>query len=170
MPDPEIKAIGAILDALEGLTEDSQRNVLLYVNTRFGFKSAAAPKPSGGSREDESRTGHSAPAGDYKTFDALYDAANPQTQEDKALVGGYWAQVSLGGEDFDSQSINTNLKDLGHGISNVTRALGALEEQTPVLVRQVKKSGTTKQARKRYKLTAPGIKRVEQLIAQHASE
>jgi hypothetical protein len=41
-----------------------------------------------------------------------------------------------------------------------------LKSQKPALVVQLKKSGSTKQARKKYKLTTAGKKAVEQLIGQ----
>jgi hypothetical protein len=50
---------------------------------------------------------------------------------------------------------------MGHGIGNITDAFNAAKEQKPALVMQTQKSGASKQARKRYKLTLMGIRRVE---------
>ena len=71
-----------------------------------------------------------------------------------------------GQETFTSQTLNSALKDLGRGVSNITRALAASMAQKPALVMQVRKSGTTKQARKIYKLTAAGKKAVVLMITQ----
>ena len=53
------------------------------------------------------------------------------------------------------------LKNLGHGIPNVTKALDSLKGQSPALALQLKKAGTSQQARKTYKITVAGIKQIE---------
>jgi len=62
------------------------------------------------------------------------------------------------------------LKNLGHGIGNVTRACSALIAEKPALLMQVKKAGSTKQARKQYRLTTAGIQRVREMLAGRADE
>lgn len=74
---------------------------------------------------------------------------------------GYWFQVIRAEADLDSQSLNTELKHLGYPIGNITRAVSALASSTPRLVVQIKKGGTTRQARKKFRLTVEGIRRVE---------
>src|SRR5688572_11371365 len=56
-----------------------------------------------------------------------YGAAEPTTDSDRALVAGYWYQFVEGQEDFGSQTINSDLKHLGHGVSNITKALERLK-------------------------------------------
>lgn len=90
----------------------------------------------------------------------FFDAANPRTEAEKVLVVAYWLQEIQGHADWDSQSVNTELKNLGHGVGNITRALDTLIARRPRLVIQTKKSGTTKQARKKYKVTVEGTKSV----------
>lgn len=90
----------------------------------------------------------------------FFDAANPRTESEKVLVVAYWLQEIQGHADWDSQSVNTELKNLGHGVGNITRALDNLIARRPRLVIQTKKSGTTKQARKKYKVTVEGLKHV----------
>jgi len=94
----------------------------------------------------------------------LYEAANPRTEPQKVLVAGYWFQKLRGQSDVDGQQINTELKQLGHGVTNITRTLGSLINKKPQLVIQTHKSGKTKQARKKYRLTAEGIRAVEQML------
>jgi hypothetical protein len=109
--------------------------------------------------EDE---GDSAPK--YNSLAELYDAIQPKTNSDKALVAGYWFQVCQGAESFDGQSVNKELKHLGHGLANITNAIDGLKNQKPALALQLKKSGTSQQARKVYKITVAGIKAVEVMI------
>jgi hypothetical protein len=49
-------------------------------------------------------------------------------------------------------------------VSNITEALDTLKNQKPALVLQLKKSGTTVQARKTYKVTNEGARRIRQLM------
>lgn len=61
-------------------------------------------------------------------------------------------------------------KHLGHGEQNITDALNKLMQKQPALIRQVRKDGKTKQARKRYALTDPGRRVVMDLLAGHGAE
>jgi hypothetical protein len=108
------------------------------------------------------------PAGAPNDFDdaaALFAAANPTTNGDKALVIGYWFQQIEGNKDLDAQQVNTQLKQLGHGIANITGAFNDLMGTMPKLAIQVRKGGATRQARKRYRITTEGLKRVADLLA-----
>jgi hypothetical protein len=53
---------------------------------------------------------------------------------------------------------------------NITSALDDLIEVRPQLVIQLAKAGTSKQARKRYKVTVAGAKKVQELLARAATE
>ena len=94
----------------------------------------------------------------------MFDAAQPQTGAQKALVAGYWLQACEGAGSFDSQRANTELKPLGHGVANITAALDTLKTQSPALALQLKKSGTSQQARKTYKITVAGETAVKAMI------
>lgn len=100
----------------------------------------------------------------YATFAELFDAASPTTERDKALIAAFWMQVIQTQPSFASQSLNSELKDLGHGIGNITEALNQLKDERPALALQLKKSGLTKQARKTYKLTQEGIRRAQMML------
>jgi DNA-binding PadR family transcriptional regulator len=67
--------------------------------------------------------------------------------------------------DVEAQRVNTELKQLGHGVSNITRAFDALKSQKPALIMQTRKEGTSKQARKKYKVTTEGKKAVERMLS-----
>jgi hypothetical protein len=91
----------------------------------------------------------------------------PKTEAERALAGAYWFQVIQGQADFQGQQVNNELKNVGHGVSNITVALGKLQNQKPALVRQVAKSGRSRQARKKYKLTTAGISAAKAMISGH---
>lgn len=162
-PMAEITAMKAIADALSKLDTHATSRVLQWAASRFGV----AIKATDSKHMQRANVGaHSEDAETFESFADLFSAASPSTDADRALVAGYWSQFVLGEEDFASQAINTALKNLGHGVSNITKALETLKAQNPSLVMQVRKAGTSQQARKKYKLTAAGKKAVELLIGQ----
>jgi hypothetical protein len=156
--DTEIEAMGAIAKALEGLEQDAARRVLKWALDRFQVQALGGGPAVGaaGAAPLPTRT--------FTDFPEFFDAANPQTGLDKVLAGAYWFEAVQSQADWDSQSLNTMLKQLGHPSSNITRDLESLIKRTPRLVLQVRKEGTTKQARKRYKLTREGIRAVEAML------
>ena len=87
---------------------------------------------------------------------------------DKILVAAYWFQVVKEEPDFDSLSLNSELKQLGHPSANITRDMVSLVNRTPKLVIQTRKEGNTQQARKRFRLTRKGVKVVDALLAKAA--
>jgi hypothetical protein len=73
-------------------------------------------------------------------------------------------QKSSGLDTFDSAAVNRELKHLGHGVGNITSAFNDLISQKPALAMQTAKSGKSKQARKKYKITRAGEKAVLEML------
>ena len=94
----------------------------------------------------------------------LFDAAGPATEPERVLVVCYWVTHKDGDSEFTAQTVNSKLKDLGYGVGNITNAFQSLIKRTPALVIQTAKKGTSRQARKRYKLTNAGGSEVERMI------
>jgi hypothetical protein len=57
------------------------------------------------------------------------------------------------------------LKDLGHGVGTINKAMSTNMKKSPALILQVSRSGSTQQARKKYKLTDTGKKWVDARLA-----
>jgi hypothetical protein len=163
MGDPELEAMGAIKAALEPLDEQVRERVIRWARDRYGI--SRSPSVREGAVAPRSET---LPEGKgmstYTDVAAIYDAANPKTDAEKVMVVGYWFQVLRGEGELDSFTLNSELKNLGHPIGNVTRAVSMLSSTAPRYVMQTKKSGATKQARKKFRLTVEGIRRVEQML------
>jgi hypothetical protein len=162
--DQEIGAMKNVASALEPLDDAARLRILTWAASRYGGKpflptSSPIETPTSGISNSVSSD-----AGNYETFAELFAAANPEIEREKALLAAFWVQVCLGQASFASQTLNSELKDLGHGVSNITDALTQLKSEKPALVLQLKKSGTSKQARKTYKLTQEGIKRVMTMV------
>jgi hypothetical protein len=156
--DPELHALSTISSLLADLSEDSQARIVTWISSRFHVQGA----PLGA--KDRGTAGFTEAAKDFSDVATLFIAANPSTGSEKALTVAFWLQEYLHHDEWEGFAINTELKHLGHGLKNVTDALNALIEHRPQLVVQVRKSGKTKQARKRYKLTVEGIRRARQMV------
>lgn len=162
--DPEIKAMADITEALDGLESETTKRVLRWAMARYN---ASAPLEVS---DDEGEVGPLPSEQGFADFHDLYDAANPQTGLDRILVTGYWFQELEGHAQLDSFQINKELKNLGHGSGNITRDLQRLIDRRPRLVLQVRKEGTTKQARKKYRLSREGILAVQRMLEGRGDE
>ena len=168
MNDPEIAAMATISSALDTLEEPARERVLRWARDRYGVAKPttlreAALAPGTASLRSDTLPREQA-ISQFSDVADVYAAANPSSDGEKVLVVGYWFHAVRGDSELDSQAINTELKNLGYPIGNVTRAVTSLATSVPRLVVQTKKSGSTKQARKKFKLTVEGMKRVEQML------
>lgn len=168
-PLAEIEAMKAVAEALTPLDETSCGRVLRWASDRFGADIHVAQQPTAPVIEEDSQQGEDdkkqVSEQSYSDIADLYTASMPGNDPEKALIVGYWFQVIEGQADFDSQRINKELKHLGHGVANITSAMSSLIGRKPALVMQTKKSGNSQQARKKYKLTHEGIKRVKEMLS-----
>lgn len=163
----EIEAMGSIDKALGALEPDEQKRVLRWAVDKFaaGEVKLASGRSAAGSGNGDEETGGS---GEYARISDLMDAASPTTTADHVLVASYWFQVVQGQEDFTSQAVNGELKDLGQESKNITDSFNTLMKRKPPAVRQVQKTGSTRQARKKYRLTEPGIRAVQRMLRGEA--
>lgn len=169
----EFDAIKKLHDALEPLSPESRMRVIGYITSLLGIQTSIAPPQlkmgereaaaEGEEEKDETPVG-SKDAKSYDNFAELYSAASPGSNGEKALVAGYWLQVCGGAENFTAAAAQKELTHLGHSIANITDAIDAMKGQKPQLILQLKKSGASKQARKLYKVSHEGVKKVQALI------
>jgi hypothetical protein len=93
--DEEFVAIQSIHTALRTLGPEARIRVLNYVSSRLeipvGNNVVEQRKPR--SEEVNNDTNGDSAKVNYDSFADLYDAANPTSSADKALVAGYWLQV-----------------------------------------------------------------------------
>ncbi len=157
-----------IAKAMAPLDQDAIRRVLKWAIERFQPRSppgaTAAPIDVPALATSLSQP----PTRTFLTLSELFDAVEAESGVDRVLVVAYWFQVLEGQAEWDSQKINGELKHLGYPSTNITRDLDVLIERTPRQVMQTRKQGTTKQARKLYKLTREGIRAVEGMLAKNA--
>jgi hypothetical protein len=158
----EIEAMKIVANALKDLDDNARNRVLTWATGKYDVKSAGTPgKPA----LPRAPSANSSAAQSQVDLPTTFTAAKPESGTDKALVVAYWFQVIKGSADVDAHKVNNELKHLGHGVINITRAFDHLMDSKPQLIIQTRKSGKAKQARKKYRVTAEGIARVKRLIA-----
>lgn len=170
MADPEIDAMSAVAGALADLDQEARSRVLRWASDRYRIETSMAPVealPAASALADaltDDQIAREAP--EYEHFAELFAAALPKSNDDKALVAAYWVQVIKGNDKWPSRLLNIELKNLGHGIPNITDALTSNLRKKPQRVIQIQKSGSSKQATKLYKVTHEGLVYVQGMIGQ----
>jgi hypothetical protein len=163
-PLREVEAMRRIVEAMADLPPDAAARVLRWARDSFAPREQMALAPEAATTSEPGTAGSA--GAEFNDLPSLFAAARPKGGPEMALVVGYWFQSILGQQDLDAQSLHRELKHLGHGLANVTSTMTLLMSQKPQLVIQTRKTGTTTQARKRYRLTSAGLQRVEQMIRE----
>jgi hypothetical protein len=161
----ELDAMAKIAALLEPLEGAARSRVLGWVISALSVEDVKRSQTSPTAKHEASQD----PLQRFGTFAELFHAAGPNTEKEKALVAAYWIQQSSGVDQFASQQINSELKHIGYGVANITDALTQLMADKPNLVIQLTKSGSTQQARKTYKITDAGLRRVAEILATESS-
>lgn len=170
--DPEIDAMSAVASALADLEDEQRARVLRWAGERYGVglgsgrtrvASGGVPEADGEGVSDE-EIADEAPV--YEHFAELFAAAQPKTNDDKALVAAYWVQVIKGNTQWPSRLLNVELKNLGHPIPNITDAMTSNMRKKPQRIIQLRKSGSSRQATKTYKVTHEGLVYVQGMLSR----
>lgn len=167
--------MGAVLEAMEPLDVAARLRVVEWILARFGLASS----PRGTATATASEAAACSPAVDRATsrlsdFGSVADAFSasgpPKTETRKALVVAAYLQSVGGRADVTGFDVNSELKHLGHAVGNITLAMTGLMNARPQLVVQVRKTGSTKQARKSYRVTVEGLREVERMLSSGGGE
>jgi hypothetical protein len=156
--DKELDAMATIAGSLAKLDEPEIARVVRWAADKFKVELGV-----GRVRAAEAPLANS--DGEFEDLATLFDAVRPKTDAEKALTCGFWFQVVKGQKDLEAQPLNAELKNLGHGLGNITDAMTSLTSRSPSLLIQTQKSGTSRQARKRYRLTTAGIDFIRRRLA-----
>ena len=181
MPVPELEAMNQVAEALEALSEQERSRVLRWAAEHY---EVAFPKDFPRRREsvdepdeddevedeeDEGKAGGGSRSGggggSFEDFAELYHAVDPSTDPERVLVAAYWTQEVDDNASFGSTALNKMLKELGHGVGAINKAMTSNINMKPALILQVKRGGTSKQSRKTYKLTGAGVQWVKDRLA-----
>lgn len=177
LPSVEIAAMGAIEDAFGVLDDETRARVLGWAYAKYAAASDFSMGRSPQKAVEESRSVPAVVVGEledetsvdrmvdrFQYFAELYDHCNPATSRDRFLVAAYWAQIKEGKESFGNSDINKLLKDQGHETPGLNKVVDRMRDKTPKLVLQLG-GGAADKSRRVLKLTTPGLKAVEDMIA-----
>jgi len=162
----EIEALRAMSDILDGLSPDAVARVLKWAADKHKVSIAGASTAPGRIPSADTVARDKPLASDLPEY---FNDAQPRTSPEKALVVAAWLQAVQGSSDFDSGSVNRELKNLGHPSTNITRDFDDLIGRKPKMVVQTRKSGSSKQARKLYRVTHEGLVEVARMRGERAS-
>lgn len=163
--DREIAAmseIAAALDRFEDEEIDIVTRILQWATSRYGIADTGQLAVSTATSAVEESALQD--RRDFEDLADLFHVTAPRTAPERTLVASYWMTAGEGQVEFTAQLVNSKLKDLGYGVSNITDAFTTLMKRRPSLVMQTAKQGKSRQARKRYKLTRAGQDEVERMI------
>jgi hypothetical protein len=163
----ELQAMEVIAATLEPLEPEARARIIKWVIQAMAISGS---DPSDSAMTKFQAVDASASEKKLSTFAECFHAAAPNSEKDKALVAAYWTHMSSGASQFGSQQLNTELKHIGYGVANITDALNQLIVEKPNLVIQISKSGSSQQARKTYKITDAGIRRVKEMIDANSGD
>ncbi len=110
---------------------------------------------------------------DIMSFESVADIfgkANPESDADKVLIVGAYLQGKNPTGELTGRQINKELKNLGHGVGNITNAITSLMERKPKLMIQTRKEGKSRQAQKKYRVTTEGLTAAKKLITSAGDE
>jgi hypothetical protein len=154
----EVEAIVAVDRALSDVEEDAAVRVLRWATEKYGGQPVEeAPVEQAGPI--------ASPAHQFDEIADLMAAAQPRSGVQRVLVAAYWFQVVNEHPNVTGQQVNDALRNLGHAMSNITDGFTSLIRRKPQLAIQVEKTGSSRQARKKYKLTTAGIGEVKQMLS-----
>jgi hypothetical protein len=165
----ELEAMKKVAEAIGALEPEAQGRVLNWAADHYsisGIKASVSQQPA----TDTPQQAVMPVQEGYETIGDLFAHAQPSSDAEKALVAGYWLQIEQGNSDFGTQDVNSELKHLGYGIGNITRAFDTLKKTRPQQVIQLRKAGSSKQARKTFKVTDAGRKVVESMVRNRGIE
>lgn len=160
--DPELKAMNDTYKVLNDLDEDARARVVNWLISKFSIHRAKSITTSSTQVRMENEGGS---ISSFTSIADLFGKTTFKTESDKVLLVAAYLQLKENKEELTSREINKELNHLGHGVSNITVAIGVLINRKPSLMIQTRKEGKSQQAQKKYKVTLEGIKAANAMIS-----
>lgn len=188
MIDPEIEAISKCHELFLSLKDDSKVRVIQWLISKFQLNTSHAihskqeqqrtsvsddvpikvlPNGNGKNGDSTDRNSDVKGIGDFDSVAEFFAATTPNTDWEKGLVVATYLQIKNEMSDFTGFQVNKELKNLGHGMANITSTFDVCIEKKPQLILQLRKEGKSRQAQKKYKVSAEGIKYVKTLLGKN---
>lgn len=101
---------------------------------------------------------------EFETIDDLFLRANAKKVSHRILLVAAYLQEKGNLHEISSLDINSQLKKLGYGVSNITTLINGLLKKTPPQIIVTRKEGDTKQSRRKFKVTEKGFNDAQSFI------
>jgi hypothetical protein len=183
--DPEISAMNETLDALKTLNNGQRKRVIDWITARYRLnevstfqtpeeesqteaaeieqpvekvvKRRRGRKP--GAKKERAASIDKTDITNYETVLDLFSEANVKKVSSKILLMSAYLQEKLKFTEISSFDINSRLKRIKHGVSNISTAINGLMKKQPQLLVEVEKPGEEgKSSRKKFRVTEAGLK------------
>lgn len=151
--EAETEALVTIHRALVPLSLESKRKVLRWFVTNY----SVALEPN-----------HQAVVGKGRSFEdlaALFEAAHPSTDVERALAACYFHNQVEKDSDVDTRLLANDLRQIGHNLPNVSASMRDLNVRTPSLVMI---ASANRARHKRYRITSAGTKYIEEMMRRRS--
>ncbi|MCX6583617.1 MAG: hypothetical protein NT166_25870 [Candidatus Aminicenantes bacterium] len=101
---------------------------------------------------------------EFETIDDLFLRANAKKVSHRILLVAAYLQEKGNLHELASLDINSQLKELGYGVPNITTLINGLLKKKPPQIIVTRKEGDTKQSRRKFKVTEKGFKDAQSFI------
>jgi hypothetical protein len=151
--EAEIRAIVIIAKAIRPLSLKSRTRALGWFLPAGSLDSGEAGRP-----KEEAK---------FEDLPALFEAARPKTDVDRALAACYYHNVIRSEADVDARTVLNDLRQMGHNLHNLYTDLRELNVKTPSLVMITSRPHAR---HKRYRITSAGSKHIRELMVRQGAE
>lgn len=102
--------------------------------------------------------------GQFDSIEELFLVSDVKKVSQRILLAAAYIQEKGNLTEVSSLDINKELKKLGYGVTNITTLINGLTKRK--LMDVTKKEGSTKQARRKFKVTPEGFKVAKQFVKE----
>jgi hypothetical protein len=164
----DLKALEVILKTLEPLPAEERERVLRWACEKLAIQIAGNAQRKIAAI-DAAFEKHQ---GGFENIGEFVAAASPDSDADRVLCAAVYLQDFSEDRDatLSGKQINDELKNLGHGVKNITDSINTLKLRKPQHMLQTKKAGKSKQAWKEYRVTRAGVEYAYRLISERKNE
>ncbi len=182
--DPEISAMNDVLDALTNLDNGQRKRIVDWISARFKLKGAGAfqvavegqtaapetalpvePMPEvKRTRKPRAKRTDEKDITDYETVLDLFSESNVKKVSSKILLMGAYLQEKLKFEEISSFDINSRLKRIKHGVTNISSSINGLLKKSPKVFEVIEKPGEEKATRRKFRVTEEGLKQARNFL------
>lgn len=175
--DPEISAMNEVLETFKYLNNGERKRIVDWVTARFKldepyvpgqtadetFERPAIPrptrlKPGPKKKTEEDGQPKEKDVRNYDTVMDLFAEATAKKVSSKILLMAAYLQEKLNIKEISSFDINSRLKRIHHGVTNISSSINGLLNRDPQLMAVIETPGSGKGSRRKFKVTDEGLK------------